>query len=546
MIIDARSLPADEILESHICIVGAGPAGLTIAREFANEDFTVCLIESGGFEFDEETQTLSEGVVVGDPYPVVHETRQRQLGGTAHCWEGQSGYQKYGWRCLPLDPIDFEQRDWVPNSGWPFSRSDLDPFYERAQSVCQIGPYRYDTEYWQGENAKPLSFKNNRVTTGISQYGLRDPFTIEYPNSLRRTPNIKTLTYANVLDIEVNESGQQVTHLQITTLQGNRCWIKANHFILAAGGMENARLLLASNRQHPAGVGNQYDVVGRYFMDRPILSCGIIPYKSKIFAQTNLYDIYPTKQGPVMAHIKLSEATMRHEGLMNNGAQLFPRPLPHQREATLALRELITNLRHGKLPQDIAKCLAVIGRGGDYVALASFWSAVRNIPGFHRGDWSYLPYEKSRFSRMEVFYQLEQSPDRNNRVVLSTERDALDLPKTEIHWRLNEIDIKNAIRIQEIWAEELEQAGIGKLQFTRNWSEQAFEKTAMHHHIGSTRMNNNPKQGVVDSNGKVHDISNLFIAGCSVFPTSGYSNPTLTMIALSLRLADHVKQLVCS
>ncbi|MBE9135872.1 GMC family oxidoreductase [Nodosilinea sp. LEGE 07088] len=545
MIIDARSLPADEILESHICIVGAGPAGLTIAREFANQDFTVCLVESGGFEFDKETQALSEGTVVGDPYPVVHETRRRQLGGTAHCWEGQSGYQKYGWRCLPLDPIDFEQRDWVPNSGWPFSRSDLDPFYERAQTVCQIGPYSYDADYWQGKNARPLSFKTDRVTTGISQYGLRDPFTTEYPNSLRQTPNITTLIHANVLNIEVNESGQKVTRLQISTLQGKQCWIKASHFILAAGGMENARLLLVSNRQYPAGVGNQHDVVGRYFMDRPILSCGIIPYKSTIFNQTDLYDIFPTKQGPVMAHIKLSEATMRQEGLMNNGAQLFPRPLPHQREATLALRELIASLRHRKLPKDMAKHLAIISRGSDYVVSASFWAAIRNIPGFHRGDWSYLPYEKSRFSRLEVFYQLEQAPDRNNRIVLSKERDSLNLPKTEIHWRLNEIDIKNAIRIQEIWAEELDQAGIGELRFTRDWTKQVFEKTAMHHHIGSTRMHNSPKKGVVDSNSKVHNISNLFIAGCSVFPTSGYSNPTLTMIALSLRLADHVKQLAC-
>jgi len=543
--IDARSFTSNEVLKTQVCIVGAGPAGLTIAREFANQNFEVYLLESGGVEFEEDTQSLAEGIVVGDPYPPVHETRLRRLGGTPHMWEGQSGYRQYGWRCLPFDPIDFEQRDWVPHSGWPFTRADLDPFYERAQVVCQIGPYAYDVEFWQNKRAKPLTFKSDRLTTGISQYGLRDPFTTDYPKALQQSTNIKTLLHANVVEIETDESGQRVTRLRIATLQGNQFWLEANLFILAAGGMENARLLLASNRQQSAGVGNQYDVVGRYFMDRPILSLGLKPYHPSVFEKTNLYDIYPTKHGPIMACVKLSEATMRQERLLNNGAQLFPRPLPHQREATLALRELLTSLGHGKLPQDTAKCLRVMGQGSGYVASATFWSAVRRLPAFRRGDWSYLPYEKQRFSQFEIFYQMEQTPDPNNRIALSPERDRLGLPKTEIRWRLNDIDIQSVIRTQEIWAEEFDKAGIGQLQFTRNWAEQPFEKSAMHHHLGSTRMHHDPKQGVVDANCKVHGMANLFIAGCSVFPTAGYSNPTLTMIALSLRLADHIKTQMC-
>jgi choline dehydrogenase-like flavoprotein len=544
MIIDVRSLPPDEVLKTQVCIVGAGPAGLAMAREFAHQNFQVYLLESGGIEYDVETQSLSEGVVIGDPYPVVSETRQRQLGGTSHMWEGQSGYQQYGWRCLPLDPIDFEQRDWVPYSGWPFTRADLDPFYERAQTVCQIGPYVYDPEAWQDYRAKPLTFKSDRLTTGISQYGLRDPFTTEYPKALQQAAKIKTLLYANVVEIETNETGQQVTRLRIATLEGKQVWLEANLFILATGGMENARLLLASNRQNAAGVGNQYDVVGRYFMDRPILSCTLIPHRSNVFNKTDLYDIYPTKQGPVMAYVKLSEATLRQERLLNNGAQLFPRPLPHQREATLALRDLLKALRHGKLPEDLAKRFSLMLRGGNYLAAAVFWSTIRSIPPLRRGDWSYLPYEKGRFSQFEIFYQMEQTPDPNNRITLSSERDRLGLPKTEIHWRLNDIDIQSAIRVQEIWAEEFDKAGIGQLQFTRNWAEQKFEKSAMHHHLGSTRMHHDPKQGVVDANCKVHGLSNLFIAGCSVFPTAGYSNPTLTMLALALRLADHIKTLL--
>lgn len=544
MMIDARLLPSDEVLEAQVCIIGAGPAGITLAREFVNQNFQVCLLESGGLEFDSDLQSLCEAIVVGDPYPVVRETRRRQFGGTSHFWEGQKGYQDFGWRCLPLDEIDFEQRDWLPYSGWPFKRDHLDPFYQRAQQVCQIGPYAYKAEAWEDQRAVRLPFKSDRITTSMSQYGSREPFTQEYREEIRRASNITTVFYATVVAIETNDSLQTVTRLQVTSPRNNAFTVTAQIVILATGGMENARLLLASNHQQPTGLGNQNDVVGRFFMDRPILSARLVPYNRKIFDQTALYDIYPTKGASVMARVRLSDATLRQERLMNNGAQLFPRPLAHQREATLALRSLLGSLRSGKPPATLLQQAGTVVRGLDYVAAAGFWSAVRKVPALRRGDWSYLPYEKRRFSEFEVFYQIEQAPDPNNRIQLSADRDRFGQPMTEIHWQINSIDVEHAVRVQEIWAEEFAKAGLGDYQFARTKEEWKFEKPAMHHHMGTTRMHHDPKQGVVDANCKVHGISNLFIAGSSVFPTSGYSNPTLTIIALSLRLADHVKTLM--
>lgn len=544
MIIDARSLPPDDVLETHLCIIGAGPAGLTLAREFANQDVQICLLESGGTEFDSELQSLCAGTVSGDPYPEVQETRRRQLGGTSHCWEGQNSYQEYGFRCLPLDEIDFEQRDWLPYSGWPFNKAHLDPFYERAQKVCQIGQYAYDVEAWEDKRAKRLPFKSDRLTTTMSQYAPRYPFTQEYPEALRQTPNITTILYANVVEIETDETTQTVTRLRVASSPTKQFSLTAKVFILGAGGLENARLLLASNRQQASGLGNQNDLVGRFFMDRPILSCTLVPSSPKIFDQTALYDIYQTKSVPVMARVQLTQALMRQEHLLNNGAQLFPRPLSRQREAALALRSLVTSLRDGKSSQDVLKQLSIALRGLDYVMAAGFWGAIRRIPAFRRGGWSYLPLEKRRFSQFEIFYQIEQAPDPHNRVMLGAERDHFGQPKVELHWRLNPIDIEKAVRVQEIWAEEFEKAGLGQLQFARKREDWKFEKTAMHHHMGATRMHHDPKQGVVDANGKVHGMNNLFIAGCSVFPTSGYANPTLTMIALSLRLADYLKALI--
>lgn len=544
MIINARLLPPEEVLETNVCIIGAGPAGITLVREFADRDFQVCLLESGGLEFDPEVQSLCEGTVIGDPYPEVSSTRLRQFGGTSHTWEGQNGYQEYGFRCLPLDEIDFERRDWLPYSGWPFTKSHLDPFYERAQKVCQIGPYDYNVEAWEDKRAVRLPFKSDRVTTSMSQYAPRYPFTEQYREEIQRSQNIKTILYANAIELVTDETTQTVTRLRVASAPNRQFWLSAKIFILATGGLENARLLLASNRQQPTGLGNQNDLVGRFFMDRPILSCKLIPYDRKLLEQTALYDIYRTKGMPVMARVQLTEEVMRRERLLNNGAQLFPRPLDRQREATIALRSLISSLRDRKPIQDWLKHFNVALRGGDYILAAGFWAAVRQLPAWRRGDWSYLPYEKQRFSEFEIFYQIEQTPDPNNRVMLGAKRDRFGQNQVEIHWRLNEIDIQNAIRVQEIWAEEFYKAGLGELQFARKREDWKFEKPAMHHHMGTTRMHDDPKQGVVDANGKVHGISNLFVAGSSVFPTSGYANPTLTIIALSLRLADHIKTVV--
>ena len=544
MIIDARYLSPDKNLETHVCIIGAGPAGLTIAREFANQNFQITLLESGGFEFDPEIQTLSEGTAIGDPYSVISNTRLRQFGGTSHTWEGQNGYKQYGFRCLPLDEIDFEQRDWLPYSGWSFTKSDLDPFYERAHQVCQIGSYTYKVEEWEDWRAKQLPFKSDRIGTSMSQYGLRYPFTEEYPQQIKQTLNITTIIYATVVEIVTDDSNQTVTRLRIAASKDKQVWLSAKIFILATGGFENARLLLASNQQQASGLGNQNDVVGRYFMDRPILRCSLIPYNHKLLEQTALYDIYRTKGVPVMARVRLSEDLMRREHLLNNGAQLFPRPQERQRKATLAVRSLASAIRDRQSLPNITKNLVTALSGTDYLVAAGFWAAIRKIPSFRRGDWSYLPYEKLRFSKFEVFYQIEQAPDPNNRVTLGAERDFLGQNMVEVHWKLNPIDIQNAVRVQEIWAEEFDKAGLGKLQFAKKREDWKFENLAMHHHIGSTRINNDPKQGVVDANCKVHGISNLFIAGSSVFPTAGYSNPTLTIIALSLRLADHIKTLI--
>lgn len=544
MYMDARTISADEIIETDVCIVGAGPAGITLAREFINQKFQVYLVESGGFELDLETQSLCDGKVVGDQYPPLVDTRRRQFGGTSHCWEAQTGYKIPGFRCLPLDAIDFEQRDWLPHSGWPFTKAHLDPFYERAQSVCNLGPFSYDVDEWVSDRTPQLRFNSDRLITKISQYAPRTPFTHEYPNEIKQASNISVLLHANVINIEANETLNLVTRVQIACLHGNRFWIRAKVFILAAGGIENARLLLLSNQQQSVGLGNQHDLVGRYFMERPIISCGQIkPFKRQLFDLTHLYDIHNAKGIPIMAFIQLNDSLLRCEHLMNNGAQLFPKPWPEQTQAGRSLKKIIKSLLAAKFSTGLLKELPLVMKGSNYLVSAAFWAGVRRLPGLQRGAWSYLPYEKRRFSNFEVIYQIEQAPDPNNRVLLGSELDLLGLAKAEIHWQLNPIDINTIKRVQEIWKQEFLNSGIGDLELADDGRNFKYEKLAIHHHMGTTRMHVDPRQGVVDENGLVHSLANLFITGSSVFPTAGYANPTLTIIALAVRLSDHIKNM---
>lgn len=544
MKIDARTLPADEVVSADVCIIGAGPAGITIAREFSNQPFQVCLLDSGGFEQDAETQTLNEGEVIGDPYPPLTETRRRQVGGAAHLWEAQYDYNQYGFRCLPLDDMDFEQHSWLPHSGWPITRANLDPFYERAHPICKIGPYHYDVQNWHSDKAQPLPFKSERLLTKMSQYGPRAPFTHTYREQLQQTDNITLLCYANVVSLET-ELTDIVTKAKVCCLTGTQFWVKSRVFILATGGIENARLLLLSKNHHPHGLGNQNDLVGRYFMERPILSSGFLqPHHKRLLDQTALYDILNVRGTPVMGWIGMSPTVRAEEQLLNNGAQLYPKPLAVQTQARQALRNLLKQLSKRSVPKNFGQSLQTSLKGLNYISQAGFWSAIRQFPNLRRGQWSYLPYEKRRFSQFEVIYQIEQAPNPNNRVVLGQECDRLGLPKPEVHWKLQEIDLRTIERVQAIWQEEFAAAGLGNLEILSRLGDLKYEKLAIHHHMGTTRMHSNPQQGVVDADCKVHGIRNLYVTGSSVFPTVGYANPTLTIIALALRLADHVKGIV--
>src|SRR5262245_33484082 len=243
MIADARSVSQDEVVETDVCIVGAGVAGVTLACEFAGQGFQVLVLESGALQRDDDTQALYQGENVGHPYYPLHEARARYCGGSANFWDIDLGDGRFGGaRLRPLDPVDFEERDWIPYSGWPFDRPRLEPFYERAQATFDIKEPSYATDLWDDSGERPrLEFVGGAVETVIFKFGAQDAFFRRRDEVVRRADNVIVLVYANVVEIETDSSGQVVRAVKVACLQGNRFSVSAKQFILAAGGIETPR-----------------------------------------------------------------------------------------------------------------------------------------------------------------------------------------------------------------------------------------------------------------------------------------------------------------
>jgi choline dehydrogenase-like flavoprotein len=521
MLIDARSLPDGQVIETDVCIVGAGAAGITLAREFVGQGFRVSIMESGGLEFDEASQSLCEGENVGLPYFPLEMVRSRQFGGTTSVWSGVS---------KPLDKIDFEKRDWLPYSGWPFEKSHLDPYYKRAQVICQLGPYRYDPPFWSDSQTAVLPFADGRVTTSIFQFSPPTRFGRVYRDEITRSDNIRLYLFANATEIETDETGHQVRRLHVATLSGNRFTLSARIFLLALGGIETPRLLLASDTIQSSGVGNPYDRVGRFFMEHPHLESGVL-LPSNPDMTVDLYRRHSVRDIEIFGAIGLSEDVRREEQLLNFSATLtFTKGDRYedalQSDGVHSLRYLYRMIRRGETPDDLIDHLGRMIRDIDDVAVTLSGELFS----------SDLPVYR-------LFNRTEQAPNPESRVTLSRERDRLGMRRVRLNWRLSDIDRRSVRRAHEIIGEELGRAGLGRLRVELDPDDPSWPPELMGgcHLMGTTRMHVDPKQGVTDENCRVHGISNLFISGPSLFPTCGCANPMLTIVALAVRLADHVK-----
>ena len=499
MDLDARNLPDGTRLEAQICIIGAGPAGISLARELMGLDLDVLMLESGGAVHEDRIQDLNRGTLVGEPYAGLRETRHRGVGGTVHLWNTPVG-RAVGAKYVPLDGCDFEE--------WPFDRRHLEPFYRRAQTVCGLGAFAYEGKDWSDGRPPHATLGIDRLTTRVYQFGAARYFTERNLRDLRTAGNIRLCHHATACRLETNGAGRRVVGATIACLPGRELLVHSAVFVLAAGAIENARLLLSGGSGSDA-LGNRHGWVGRCFMEHPRdTALTLIPSSPSLFEEARFYDAHPARDGTIVGgRLGLPEQAIRSNCLPNASVTLLPRERLPPEGTGLAARVLARLRRLGRRP-----------RGG------YGWSAMAN------------PSEV--FDAFHLLVNVEQRPNLENRVVLAPTRDAFGVPRVVVHWRWREDEQANLERLRTTLARGIEEAGLGRVEIR---SGQRPDPNA-HHHAGTTRMHADPRKGAVDADGRVHGTDNLYATGASVFPTAGFANPTLTIVALALRLADHLKQ----
>ncbi|MFH7243848.1 MAG: GMC oxidoreductase [Spirulina sp.] len=527
-VIDAVQVDSQTLLQSDICIVGGGAAGIAIAQEFLNTPYQVLLLESGDFVPDPQTQALYDVQTVGHPMRLAqgYVSRNRYFGGSTNTWGG---------RCMALNPIDFAERDWVADSGWPFDLATLAPFYDRAAQLLGLPtPRQFAPQAWQGQIlGRHDLWRDPVLTPTVALYAPSVPKLRQmYGPLLRQAPNLQIYLNANVTELEPNPDLRNIQRLQVQTLSGNQFWVSSRVVILACGGWENARLLLASQRHCPNGLGNGHDLVGRYYMEHPKLVAGRIYPTAKALRSPIFQDLCRTRGGFVQLGLRLTDAQQRQHRMLNHHVELLPGSTIDLAAATQTFKQVGSYLKRGQ------------------------WGALRNqdIAAFwpHLGEMAHYFIHK-RFNRPIPYphillrNHLEQSPQRHSRICLSRQRDALGMPRLQVYLAISRQDQDSLVRFHDLLGQRLQALGLGRLESPLLGGDPASQEgawatlTDSSHHMGTTRMGRHPRQGVVDDQGQLHGCANLFIASSSVFPTGGHANPTLTLLALALRLADHLK-----
>jgi choline dehydrogenase-like flavoprotein len=521
MFFDGRVIDKETVIEGDVCIIGAGAAGLSIAQEFIATGHKVILIEGGDLEFDEKSQELYEAE---SDEVILDQSRLRYFGGSTNCWMG---------RCRPLDDIDFKARSWVSNSGWPITLDDLKPYYERAGNLLKIGTLEqfaskdWDKNLFPGQYFTQFKSPDSKID-GAPFIQSVEPdlrFGPRFEKGLRKSTSISVYLNSNLVSLNTSSNGNNIENVKIATLDGNTFSVKARQFILALGGIENPRLLLASNHVEAAGIGNRYDQVGRYFMGHTLADMGQLLYSNEM----NCFEKELISAPVGQLFFKLKDKIMQEERLLNAGLWVY-REIS---EGEMAFRNFRRDLIQGHVPDSLGEDLLKMSEDiGDVIDTVTC-----NIQG-----------KRKRPSAWNFWLQGEQIPDPENRVTLGETKDALGMRKLRVRMNYNETDKRAVLRTTEIFGTEITRLGLGRVRITgEHLTSYVFKEHDdqsdlwFGHDMGTTRMTTDPKKGVVDENCRVHGVNNLYVAGSSVFPTSGFANPTMTIIALAIRIADNIK-----
>jgi choline dehydrogenase-like flavoprotein len=528
MLTDARTLAAGTRRDVDVCVVGAGAAGITLALELMGSGLRVLLLESGGEEEDPATQDLYAGDSVGRPITTLdsplrlEQMRLRYLGGTTNHWAGF---------CRPLQAIDFEERDHLAVSGWPFGPDELEPHMPRAAELARISTSDFSLDTWEPKMGfPPLDLGADAIETFVYQTTFGMKFGAVYRRDLETADDVEVLLHANVVNLATTD-GRRVDRVDVRTLDGVQIEVEAEAYVLATGGIENARILLASTDADPGGLGNGNDLVGRHFTEH-----------LQIYAGFALLEEDASLPGFNGTQVTVEQG--RHTGHEHGVKYALGLTEQHVRDAAttgLEIQMVTSNYpaatplhRDGITTDDVGSLLR---RAGDTPAVSAYLQGLA-----------------------------EQELDPESRVLLGSTTDALGMRRVQLDWRYSQADRRRALDGFRVAAEAIGASGLGRVQLVPGgvhadavdnlvpdeWvslyssSPAAIDETDFpigmgFHHMCTTRMAADPARGVVDADCRMHEVENLWVGGSSVFATGGVATPTYTIVALATRLADHLR-----
>jgi choline dehydrogenase-like flavoprotein len=509
-----------------LCVIGAGAAGLAIAMQFLHTSWKVIVLESGLHDPDATSDDLNTLNSVGLPHHGWRAGRVRSFGGTTRAWGGQ---------LVPMRSSELAERPWVPNSGWPLEASDLEPHYRRVENLLGTQGPPYDATVWERVGVKPPEFAPTDFCIRFSQWAAlgRRNFAVQWRRQLEAAGNILVLLDATAVAVRCSPAGERCESIDVRSRHGSQSLIRARTFIIACGGIETARLLLASDLPNGGGtVANRSGLVGRFFQDHVSYIAGEVEPASRRAVQY-LFD--PRYVGSTMFSAKLEPtdgAMSRHSWLNAMGHIAFQIP---DALGWMELRRILRSIQAGRLELpslDESRALLKGGLELSRLLLTRILARRRRSPGS---------------GAILLLVDTEQAPNPDSRIVLDECRDALGMRRARLDWRVTDLEYRTLTQFAARIAAEFARLGLGRIRlagppdFTRRDLPGAARD--IFHHMGTTRMSRAPEAGVTRADLRCHDVDNLYIAGCSVFPAGGIANPTFTALALGLRLADQLKSM---
>ncbi len=496
----------DEVIEDNvncdICIVGSGPAGLSLFSEFQNDNIKIIILESGKINPSSYHQNLNEGYSIGPRSLNLVSSRLRCFGGAGKLWAGV---------CRPMDNYDFEKNHFQ-YSGWPINYQNIVKYYKKASELFNLNYEIFSSEKYQKQTKLGSRFneftRKGALINGVTYQRVntfdRD-LTNKFQEKLFLSSNFHLITNATVTNMMQMKKGK-ISHLVATSQSGRTIEVSAKRFILCAGAIENARILLYSNLYKEVK-NNPY--IGSCFMSHPAF-----------------------KEAGTLITDKDNPKCEYHEDDLRGDFGFEVNPVERKKNKILRHNIHLSEARNFEFTQKKENASSVIMK--NLHILKNFTDKV---------SCKFLGGEiGSKYWNLDI--AIEQEPRTDNFIKLSDNFDSLGKRKIEVFWdSVNNLEMRTVSEAVKTVGRESVLSGLGICEFSEpHVNKEIFKQDdAINHHIGTTRMAKSKDSGVVDLNLRCFGLDNLFITGSSVFPTSSIVNPTFTIVALSLRLGEYLK-----